>query len=391
VSIAATLTLMLAIAAPHQPADNPSDRSAFLRRRGLEHGYNLDYPEALAAFQQAITLGPDDGTAHRLAAATIWMQLLFEQGAVTVEDYLGKAQAHIQRKAPSPDLAAAFRLHINRAEVRAARRVREHPDDADAHFELGAVAGLRASYIATIEGRVVNSVGSARRAFNAHKRALSLDASRRDAGLIVGLYRYGVSSLPLPLRLMARIAGFSSGHESGLRLVEDAARYPAYSQTNARFTLILLYNREGRHLDALRGIRELQQRYPRNRLLWLEAAGTGLRAGRPAEALDAIEEGLERLAADPRPRASGEEARWQSLRDNALAALHRGHDDPKKMVPPHRRRYRKHCIAARRIAGDIGCRAAADTRVAGRVVPFGHPQPGLSLGPSRSEADPRSR
>ena len=68
-------------------------------------------------------------------------------------------------------------------------------------------------------------------------------------------------------------------------------------------------------------IGELQQRFPRNRLLWLEAGSTALRAGRPAEARAALEEGLARLSRDPRPRAFGEDARWRYAYGAALVAM----------------------------------------------------------------------
>ena len=42
------------------------------RARGLEHGYNLDREEALAAFEDAIAADPGDPSAYRLAAATVW-------------------------------------------------------------------------------------------------------------------------------------------------------------------------------------------------------------------------------------------------------------------------------------------------------------------------------
>jgi predicted Zn-dependent protease len=64
-------------------------------------------------------------------------------------------------------------------------------------------------------------------------------------------------------------------------------------------------------------IKELQQRYPRNRLLWLEEGNTLLRAGRAADATAALEEGLARLARDARPRAPGEESRWQQALESA--------------------------------------------------------------------------
>lgn len=291
-----------------------------LHARGLEHGYNLDYPEALAAFKQAMARDPNDATAWRLAAATLWISLLFQQGAVTVDDYLGQTRSTIARKMPPPEIAALFRTYLERARALAEQKVRSNPADADAHFQLGAAAGFQASYIATVEGRVLGGVGAARRAYNEHRRCLELDPRRKDAGLIVGLYRYSVAVLPFHKRLLARIAGFGAGRESGLRLVEEAALYPSDVQTNALFTLILIYNREGRHHDALRIIGELQRRYPRNRLLWLEAGNTALKAGRPAEALAAIDAGLAMLARDPRPRAPGEEARWREYRDAAVRA-----------------------------------------------------------------------
>ena len=99
---------------------------------------------------------------------------------------------------------------------------------------------------------MLGSLGAARRAYREHERVLELDPRRKDAGLIVGMYRYAVAALPAPLRLMARLAGFGGGRERGLRLVEEAARYPSDVQPNALFTLILLYNREARYDDALR-------------------------------------------------------------------------------------------------------------------------------------------
>jgi hypothetical protein len=90
-----------------------------------------------------------------------------------------------------------------------------------------------------------------------------------------------------------------------ITLVEAAASYPGDLQPDALFTLILIYNREARYGDALRVIAALQERFPRNRLLWLEAGNTGLRAGRFADARTALEDGLARLARDPRPHAPG--------------------------------------------------------------------------------------
>jgi tetratricopeptide (TPR) repeat protein len=68
-------------------------------------------------------------------------------------------------------------------------------------------------------------------------------------------------------------------------------------------------------------IRELQQRFPRNRLLWLEAGSTLLKAGRALDAQRTLEEGLAKLAADSRPLAFGELARWRYYLGASLVAL----------------------------------------------------------------------
>ena len=304
----------------HWMQPSPSNAAA-LCARGQDLASNLDYPEALAAFREAIEAEPTNPTPYRLAAATLWIRLLFQQGAVTVEDYLGQARANLPRQPPPPDVAAAFRTYLDQATTLAAKRVRERPLDAESHFQAGAAEGFQATYIATVEGRVLGAVGPARRAYSEHKRCLELDPSRKDAGLVVGAYRYAVSTLSAPMRLLAHIAGFAGGREDGIRLVEEAAMYPSAAQTNALFTLLVMYSREGRHADALNVIHQLQSKYPRNRLLWLEAGSSYLRAARPADALAALDEGLSKAAHDPRPRAFGEEARWHYYRGTALAAL----------------------------------------------------------------------
>ena len=263
-----------------------ADRAAAvaLRAQGVQAGYNLDYDEALAAFRQAIEADPGDPAPHRLIAATTWIRLLFQRGAITVDDYLGEARSDLARDPPPPAMDAFFHEHIDRALALAESRLRESPSSADAHYQVGAAAAFMATYAGTVAGHVLSGFRPARRAYDEHERVMTLDPHRKDAGLVVGMYRYAVSTLSPPWRLLAHLAGFGGGRERGLQLVEEAAGYPSDVQTNARFMLVLMYNREARYADAMRVIEQLQRQYPRNRLLWLEAGGTALRAGRPAEA-----------------------------------------------------------------------------------------------------------
>ena len=150
---------------------------------------------------------------------------------------------------------------------------------------------------------------------------LELDPSRKDAALTVGMYRFLVSRLPAWSRIAARVAGFDSDAAGGVRLIEDTAANDGPAQANAMFSLIAIYNQLERYDDALKMIRDLQRRFPRNRLLWLEAAMTELRAGRAADARLSLERGLQVVAAETRPLAFGELARWRYLYGVSLARL----------------------------------------------------------------------
>ena len=319
--IALVLGTSVLFGAANQPFPETRAESKRLRTAGLAAGYNLDYPEALEAFRAAMDADPDDPAPHRLFAATLWIRALFAQGAVTADDYLGQARSSVARTPPPPDVDKAFREHLQRAVILAERAVQRNPQDADAHFQLGAAHSFLASYTATVEGRGLAGFGAARRAYDEHERVLALDPRRKDAGMVVGMYRYGVSTLSWPWRLVAGMAGFGSGKDRGLRMVEDAAAFESDVQTNALFTLIVIYNREQRYDDALRTIARLQGMYPRNRLLWLERGSTALRAGRGADARVALEEGLAALARDSRPHAFGEEARWRCASGASLVLL----------------------------------------------------------------------
>lgn len=301
---------------------NPA-AAAELRAQGLAQGYNLDHAEALATFQRAIDLDPASPSGYRLLGAAAWTMLLFEQGAIAVDDFLGEARKDYQRTPPRADLARLARTSLDRAVELTDLESRDGSQVGAVRYQAGAGHGLRAAYTATVEGRLFASLGDARRAYREHDRVIALDPSRKDAGLIVGMYRYTVASLSAPLRLGAFLAGIRGGRQQGLRLVEDAASYPSDVQTNARFSLVLMYNREARYGDALRVIKMLQQQFPRNRLLWIEEAGTALRAGLAEEARAASEIGLTRLSSDPRPRAPGEESRWHYTHAAALVALRR--------------------------------------------------------------------
>ena len=304
--VAATFGLLIS-----GPAEPTAPQPRALRDRAYELAYNLDYVEALETMQQAAASAPDDPSIQRGLAAIAWLEILFRRGSVLVDNYLGQVtKPSVELAKPPADLAALFRKTSNRALELAEAGLRANPNDISAHYEAGAAVGLSASYTASVEGSIFGAFRAARRAYNEHERVLELDGRRKDAGLVVGTYRYIVSTQSMPVRWIAYVIGFGGGRERGIHMIEEAAAYGSDVQSEARFALVLLYNREGRYLDALKVIGELQALYPRNRLLWLEQGATAIRAKRAEEADSALTRGLARLSTDRRPRLFGEDALW---------------------------------------------------------------------------------
>ena len=319
---AAFLAVVLLISSsPATPAP-PLDPASPLRERAFEAAYNLDYPDAVSYFNQALAADPNNTATHRAFAATTWLHIIFRRGSVTVDQYLGSIQrGDLTLDKPPAEDAATFSTHSAKALQLAEARLAAHPNEVQALYDVGAAIGVIASYGATVDGRVLGSFRQARRAFDDHERVLALDPARKDAGLIVGTYRYIVSTLSFPVRWMAYVVGFGGDRALGVRLVEEAAKYPSDNQTDAKVALLLLYNREGRFADAIAVTKDLMARFPRNRIFCLEAGATALRAGKAAEADRMLSDGIARFAGDTRPRAFGEEALWSYKRGAARVAL----------------------------------------------------------------------
>jgi len=331
--------------APVSAFQSAAETSRELRLRALDLAYNLDHDQAIDLLRRSIALTPDDPAPHRSLASVLWLNMLFRRGAVTVDHYLGTfSRSSVELPKPPPEIEQEFRTHVNRAIELAERRVAANPRDPQAHYDLGAAVGLEASYVATVDGKLLAGFRAARRCYDEHEKVLSLDPSRKDAGLVVGTYRYVVSTLSLPVRMLAYVAGFGGGRDRGIQMLRETAevdldtrpRAAAGDATrgetgndvraDAMFALVLVYNREHRYDEAMQVLERLRRLFPRNRLLWLEAGSTALRAGRGQQADDLLTQGLAILAKDSRVRMPGEDALWHYKRGAARALLGRTDD-----------------------------------------------------------------
>ena len=318
----ATVWISLAAVLASSAPDAAAETDPLLHAYDL--AYNLDHDDAIETLRQIIAEDPERTDAHRGIAALTWLRILFLRGAVLVDAQLtATVRSPGNMGEPPPDLAEAFHTHIQRAIELAEAAVERAPDDPDSHYELGAAVALAASYKASIDGEGLRALRDAKRAYTAHQTVLELDPSRKDANLTLGIYRYLVSILPRAFRMMAYLVGFDGGREEALRLIEEAASYPGETEAEAKFALVLIYNREREFGKAQRVLTGLKRRYPRNRLVWLESASTWLRDERAFLASRDLARGFAQLAADDRSRMLDEDEVWRLKRGTARVGLGR--------------------------------------------------------------------
>jgi tetratricopeptide (TPR) repeat protein len=130
-----------------------------------------------------------------------------------------------------------------------------------------------------------------------------------------------VSTLSLPMRMMAYVVGFGGGRDKAVSLLQATSASRTEVRTDAMFALILVFNREQKYEEALKVIAALRDLYPRNRLVVLEAGSTALRARAFARAEALLNEGLAMTAKDTRQKIPGELALWRYKRGAARAGL----------------------------------------------------------------------
>src|SRR6185369_15536428 len=85
-------------------------------RRAFTATYNLDYAAGLAIARETVARAPKESRAHRALATIVWLEILFQRGAVTIDTYLGgitKSQLSLQK--PPADLDAEFKREVTEA------------------------------------------------------------------------------------------------------------------------------------------------------------------------------------------------------------------------------------------------------------------------------------
>jgi hypothetical protein len=308
------------------PAQDP------LAAPGYEYFYNLDYPEALAAFRAEAAQHPDSPDAQNHIAQTILYREMFRSGALESELVTG-GNPFLRREALNPSKAdeKEFQDSIQRALSLADARLKANPNDVPALYAQGVTYGIEANYYFLVRKAYVDALRDATASRKAHARVTELDPNLIDARLVQGIYDYVLGSLSKAWRVLGFFGGFRGDRERGIETVKLVARSGRLNRVDAEILLCAAYRRERRPKDAVPLLTGLIERFPRNFLLRLELVQMYGDLGEKEKALAVIREvdrlkkantpGFDRLAEEKLRYTRGNLLFWYNDLDGALTDL----------------------------------------------------------------------
>jgi tetratricopeptide (TPR) repeat protein len=274
------LSLVAFVDAPAQSRDGQTGAAAVsprleeLQEKGSEALFNLDYDIARQRFKEMVRLYPDDPAGPYMLATTLWLETLNQARRLQAAIYSTQSFYAGTEDKPDPRVVQDFRDLTRQATQLAKARMQRDPRDPPALYVLGATESLRAAFAATVERRFIAALRSGSSGVETERDVIKLDPSLHDAELTIGMYDYILGTLPLPVKMLASIAGARGSKKRGIQTLERVAKEGQWTRDDARVLLIAIYKKEKRFPEALALSRELQENYPRNYLFRLETAET---------------------------------------------------------------------------------------------------------------------
>src|SRR5437773_6840497 len=244
-----------------------------LRIAGSEALFNLDYETARKNFKEMAQTFPNYPAGPQFLADTLWAETLYQTRRLQSSLY-GNDDTFYSTSddKADPRIVDQFRTLTRQARLLTEARLKQFPKDSEALYFMGAIEGLKASFEEAVERRHFAALKDGSDAVDRHREVLKIDPNYRDAEITIGLYDFTVGSLPLPVKLIAGVAGFRGSKKRGLATLERVAKEGRWLHDEAKTLLIGLYTREKRFAEAAALAKELSIKYPRNYLCRLEAA-----------------------------------------------------------------------------------------------------------------------
>lgn len=258
--------------------------------KGYEHFYSIEYPQAIAAFQQAVDARPRDPNRYNHLAQAVLFSLMYRSGALESQLVTG-ADAFVRRPKVEASPAEQKRFHdaISRALELTRAGLESQPPNHDDMYAHGVALGLRGTYNFLVRRGWLDALRDLTAGRKLHNRVIEAQPERIDARMMQGVHDYVVGSLPFAYRALGFLAGFRGDRAQGIRTLKLVAEKGVDNQVDAMILLGVAYRRERHSADAVPLLEELERRFPRNFLFIFELAEMYADLGRREEALAALD------------------------------------------------------------------------------------------------------
>ncbi len=256
------------------------------RALGHSHYFNLEYDEAIDAYNLLIAENPKDAVAYNHLATALLFKELLRLGMLETSAFKGDNQFLKQQK-PQPDPALKVRFEKTLLEGRrlAEATIEKSPDDKMALYVLSNNYGLQGNYDFMIDKSYFSALRNGSRARKFANQLIKKHPDFVDAYLVAGVHEYVVGSLPWLVKVMAAVGGIRGSKGKGERYVARVAREGQLSRNEARSLLTILLRREKRPLEAAAVLEGLIRDFPRNYVFYLELGAMYEDAGELEKAL----------------------------------------------------------------------------------------------------------
>ncbi|MFQ5742401.1 MAG: tetratricopeptide repeat protein [Acidobacteriota bacterium] len=271
-----------------------------LYRQGNEQIFNLDYDEALATFDEALSVAPEHPAPYAWKALTLWMKELFRRGEFDLGRYLDMSRFRSGKKGSAEERSALTKQVLDLVDrgLERTSTLSADPERAvEAKYYHGVLRGIRAGYRTTVLHQFMSAIGDSKGAVSDHREVLKADPSWVDAEYGLGTYNFVTGTMPWFAKFFGLFVGIHGNTERGIEQIEHVAAEGSRLKDSALVTLTVVYVRNDQPLRAAEILTGLAERFPRNFYFLQNLAFVLERAKEWDRSLEVYEELLDRVAA----------------------------------------------------------------------------------------------
>jgi hypothetical protein len=233
--------------------------------------YNLQFDQAHRELERWQEVHPEDSLGAASDAAAYLFSELARLGSLEAELFVDDNRFKNRKKLdPDPKVKTSFNERIDLADRLADAALQKSDVDARALFVKTLTHGLRADYVALIDGRGVKALSYTKSGRVYAERLLAADPQAFDAYLGPGIENYLLSLKPIALRVLLRLTGSQVDREVGLENLRKAAAQGYYLEPFAKLLLAVAALRNNEPQKAREILIGLHERFPNNQLYSLE-------------------------------------------------------------------------------------------------------------------------